>query len=87
MFIRIPFLAEGTILGLLGGGLSLFMLFLLIRLLPIYLGSSLGIFSELISFRYLSFSQCGGVIIGGAVIGFIGSLSSLARFLKPKNIN
>jgi cell division transport system permease protein len=87
MFIRIPFLAEGTILGLIGGVLSLFMLFLLIRLLPIYLGSSLGVFSELISFRYLSFSQCGGVIIGGAVIGFIGSLSSLARFLKPKNIN
>ena len=87
MFIRIPFLAEGTILGLLGGALSLFMLFLLIRLLPIYLGSSLGVFSELISFRYLSFSQCGGVITGGAVIGFIGSLSSLARFLKPKNIN
>ncbi len=87
MFIRIPFLAEGTILGLLGGLLSLFLLFLLIRLLPIYLGSSLGVFSQLISFRYLSFSQCVGVITGGAVIGFIGSLSSLARFLKPKNIN
>jgi len=87
MFIRIPFLVEGIILGLLGGILSLFMLFLLIRLLPIYLGSSLGVFSELISFRYLSFSQCVGVITGGAVVGFIGSLSSLSRFLKPKNIN
>ena len=87
MFIRIPFLVEGTILGLLGGVLSLFMLFLLISLLPIFLGSSLGVFSELISFRYLSFSQYVGVITGGAVIGFIGSLSSLSRFLKPKNIN
>jgi len=87
MFIRIPFLVEGTILGLLGGVLSLFILFLLISLLPIYLGSSLGVFSELISFRYLSFSQYVGVITGGAVIGFIGSLSSLSRFLKPKNIN
>jgi len=87
MFIRIPFLAEGTIMGLLGGVLSLFMLFLLVKLLPIYLGSSLGVFNELISFRYLSFSQCFGVITGGAVVGFIGSLSSLSRFLKPKNIN
>ncbi len=81
-FIRIPFLVEGIILGALGGILSLLLLFIVIRLFPLYLGSSLGILSELISFRYLSFSQSTAIISSGAIIGFFGSMSSLAKFLK-----
>ncbi|MDH4218659.1 MAG: permease-like cell division protein FtsX [Candidatus Aminicenantes bacterium] len=81
-FIRIPFLAEGIILGALGGMLSLLLLFIVIRLFPVYLGSSLGVLNELISFRYLSFSQSTAIISSGAIIGFFGSMSSLAKFLK-----
>jgi len=81
-FIRIPFLTEGIILGALGGLLSLLLLFIVIRLFPLYLGSSLGILNELISFRYLSFSQSTAIISSGAIIGFFGSMSSLAKFLK-----
>lgn len=81
-FIRIPFLLEGMTLGLLGGLISLSLLFLLISLFPIYLGSSLGALDELINFRYLSFSQIILLISGGGAIGFVGSLSSLSRFLK-----
>jgi cell division transport system permease protein len=81
-FIRVPFLTEGILLGALGGMLSLFFLFIVIRLFPVYLGSSLGILSELISFRYLSLSQSIAIILSGAVIGFFGSMSSLAKFLK-----
>lgn len=81
-YIRIPFIAEGVILGIFGGLLSLFLLFLLIKLFPIYLGNSLGFLEELINFRYLSLSQSMILIAGGAVIGFMGSFSSLARFMK-----
>ena len=81
-FIRIPFLTEGTFLGALGGMLSLFLLFIVIKLFPIYLGASLGILNELINFRYLSFSQSLAIIFSGAVIGFFGSMSSIAKFLK-----
>jgi cell division transport system permease protein len=81
-FIRIPFLTEGIILGALGGILSLLLLFVVIKLFPIYLGSSLGILNELINFRNLTFSQSFALIFSGAVIGLFGSLSSIAKFLK-----
>lgn len=81
-FIRIPFLLDGMIMGILGGMLSLFVLFLVIKLFPLYLGSSLGALNELINFRYLSLSQSISLIGAGAVIGFLGSFSSLAQFLK-----
>ncbi|MCK4431112.1 MAG: ABC transporter permease [Candidatus Aminicenantes bacterium] len=81
-FIRIPFLLDGIIMGILGGMLSLFVLFLVIKLFPLYLGSSLGALNELINFRYLSLSQSISLIGAGAVIGFLGSFSSLAQFLK-----
>lgn len=81
-FIRIPFLTEGIILGALGGILSLLLLLVVIKMFPIYLGSSLGILNELINFRYLTFSQSIALIFSGAVIGLFGSLSSIAKFLK-----
>lgn len=81
-FIRVPFLAEGIFLGALGGILSLFLLFIVIKLFPLYLGASLGILNELINFRYLSLSQSFALIFSGAVIGFFGSMSSIAKFLK-----
>ena len=82
MFIRTPFLLEGVVLGLIGGLFSLFLLFLLTKFFPLYLGSSLGVLGELINFRYLSFSQSLYIVGGGALIGLVGSLSSLSRFLK-----
>jgi cell division transport system permease protein len=81
-FIRVPFLLEGITLGVIGGMVSLFLLFLLINSIPIYLGSQLGVLNELINFRYLSLSQSITIIAEGGVIGFLGSITSLTRFLK-----
>ncbi|MFP4081678.1 MAG: cell division protein FtsX [Candidatus Aminicenantes bacterium] len=81
-FIRIPFLAEGTILGIGGGALSLVLLLGLIKIFPLYLGTSLGVLQDLINFRFLTLTQSVLLVGGGAFIGFLGSLSSLARFLK-----
>lgn len=81
-FIRIPFLLEGITLGVIGGIVSLLLLLLLINSIPIYLGSRLGVLNELINFRYLSLPQSITLVAEGGIIGFMGSLSSLARFLK-----
>jgi len=82
MFIRIPFLLEGISLGIIGGFTSILLLALLINSFPLYLGASLGILSDLIAFRFLTFSQSITMIIAGAFIGFLGSMTSLSRFLK-----
>lgn len=81
-FIRVPFLMEGITLGVLGGLCSLALLYGLIQLFPFYLGRSLGALQDFINFRYLSFSQSLSLISGGAIMGFLGSLTSLQRFLK-----
>jgi cell division transport system permease protein len=81
-FIKIPFLLEGIFMGIAGCLFSLFFLFLLIEMFPVYLGSSLGVLNEFINFRYLSLSQSLILIFFGACIGFFGSLTSLSRFLK-----
>jgi len=81
-FVRAPFLLEGSILGMLGGIFSIILLTILIEIFPIYLSTAPGILTELISFRYLSFSQGLSLILAGAATGFFGSFTSLARFLK-----
>ena len=42
LFIRVPFLLEGIILGAMGALVSLVLLFLLVKFFPLYLGASLG---------------------------------------------
>jgi len=81
-FIRVPFLMEGITLGVLGGLLSLALLYSVIQIFPFYLGRSLGALQEIVNFRYLSFAQGLSIVSGGGVMGFLGSLTSLQRFLK-----
>lgn len=81
-FIRVPFLMEGITLGVLGGLLSLALLRILTGIFPFYLGRSLGAFKDIINFRYLSLGQSLTLITGGGIMGFLGSLTSLQRFLK-----
>jgi cell division transport system permease protein len=81
-FIRVPFLMEGITLGMLGGLLSLALLYSVIQIFPFYLGRSLGALQEIVNFRYLSLAQGLSIVSGGGVMGFLGSLTSLQRFLK-----
>lgn len=81
-FIRFPVVLEGISLGVLGSLLGLGFLWLIITLFPLYLGHSLGAFRELFQLRSLNTSQVIILILSGGFIGLIGSLSSLARFLK-----
>ncbi len=81
-FIRFPFVLEGIILGILGSLLAIGILWLILSLFPLYVGQSLGAFREFFQLRALTSSQVLTLILGGGFIGLIGSLSSLARFLK-----
>jgi cell division transport system permease protein len=81
IFIRTPFLLEGIALGVMGSMISLAFLLLAIKLFPIYIGS-LGALQQLLNFRYLSLFQALGLVAAGGVIGCLGSLSSVSKFLK-----
>jgi cell division transport system permease protein len=81
-FIRIPFLLEGIFLGIAGSLLSLVLIFLVVKFFPVYLGTSLGALQELVGFRYPTVSQILSLLAGGGFVGFLGSLSSIARFLR-----
>lgn len=82
LFIRIPFILEGIVLGILGSALSLALLFLVIKAFPLYLGSSLGALQQLLSLRSLTAGQSLWLVAGGAAIGILGSVTSVSRFLK-----
>lgn len=81
-FIRIPFLLEGFALGLMGSLVSLFILFILIKTFPLYIGSSLGAARELFSLRPLNLEQAIWLVAGGVIIGTLGSVTSVSRFLR-----
>jgi len=81
-FIRVPFLIEGVMMGIAGSALSLLIVLVLVKSFPLYLGSSLGALQELVNFRYLRWTQILGLLSGGGLVGFLGSFSSIARFLK-----
>jgi cell division transport system permease protein len=82
LFIRIPFWLEGITLGFLGSLLSLVLLFIVISVFPIYLGASLGALQDLLRFRYPGFTQAVALLLGGAATGFVGSATSVSKFLK-----
>jgi cell division transport system permease protein len=82
LFIRIPFWLEGIALGLVGSLLSLGLLFLVIRIFPLYIGTSLGALQQLLRFRYPDLTQALALLGGGAATGFVGSATSVSKFLK-----
>lgn len=81
VFIRVPFLLEGMALGVMGSLASLALLYVAVRMFPVYVGS-LGALQQVLSFRYLSPAQCLGLLAAGAAIGLLGSASSVSKFLK-----
>lgn len=81
-FIRIPFLVEGFVLGFLGSLISLAILYILVKVFPVYIGSSLGAARELFTLRPLTLEQAIWLVAGGVVTGTLGSVTSVSRFLR-----
>ena len=81
-FIRFPFMVEGLILGTAAGALSYGLLYGLYAVI-------LRLFPGTATFRLISFGQVWwqlllGFIVGGMLVGFIGSCISTARYLKEQ---
>lgn len=82
LFIRVPFWLEGIALGLTGGLISLGLLFILTHVFPLYVGPSLGVLHDLLAFHDPDIGQALWIIGGGAATGFLGSATSVSKFLK-----
>ncbi len=80
MFIRWPFLIEGIVQGFLGGLLAAGMLYLAIERFTHYLSEDLAMFVHMPLWFYAA------VVAGGVVLGLVGSIVSVSRFLG-RNLN
>jgi cell division transport system permease protein len=81
-YIRGPFLVEGMLQGGLGGIVALTLLYAAYELL---LRRALGSFQLLASAEWLRFlppNGWAGIVLGGMIVGFIGSTLSVRRFLS-----
>lgn len=81
-FIKGPFFFEGFIQGLTAGGIAVGLLYFLFKMAKSYIASSAGLFFTYIDFTFLGTPEVILFIIGGTLVGILGSLLSLSRFLK-----
>lgn len=79
MFIRLPFLLEGIWQGLLGGVAAAGILYVIIAHGLKFLSPELAEYVRMEPVFY------GLVIVAGGLLGFIGSLISVMRFIRPGN--
>jgi cell division transport system permease protein len=80
-FIKAPFLLEGLIQGMAGSVLSIILLFGLFEGF-LHNSSSLFVFNPAAAgLHFLPLEYIGGLLLAGALLGFIGSLTSLKRFI------
>ena len=81
-FIKAPFLLEGLIQGTVGSALSVVLLFGLYEGFLHNAGSFLTFNPATSGLSFLPLEYIGGLLLAGAVLGFIGSLTSLKRFIN-----
>ncbi|MDD2365234.1 MAG: permease-like cell division protein FtsX [Desulfuromonadaceae bacterium] len=81
-FIKAPFLLEGLIQGAAGSFLSVLMLFALYEGFLHNAGSFLTFNPASSGLSFLPLEYIGGLLLAGALLGFIGSLTSLKRFIN-----
>jgi cell division transport system permease protein len=83
-FIQFPFYIEGMIQGLLGAGLALFFLFLLQRMILLYIPLSMKDRILKIPILFLPPETLIGIVLGGMLLGFFGSFMASMRFFKVR---
>lgn len=81
-FIRLPFIFEGMIYGVVSSALSMLVLFLSVKFITPYVSSSIQV-SNLVNVYVANFwILLGGQIILGSLLGIIGSLLAMHKYLK-----
>lgn len=78
MFIRLPFLLEGIWQGIIGGGIAGGLLYLLVTYGVKFFSAELAGFVSMDSMFFV------GVAAAGGLLGFIGSVISVIRFIRPR---
>ncbi|MEW6365272.1 MAG: permease-like cell division protein FtsX [Acidobacteriota bacterium] len=81
-FIRAPFLIEGAIQGLFGGALSLGALAVLLQGFLRYVAPLNPLISSFVKIQFLPFNACIAVILGGMIMGLIGSATSVGKVVR-----
>lgn len=81
-FIQIPFLLEGAIQGLLGGLLSLIFLLVIFKLVIARSVASFWLTPADFELLFLNLNQQIVLVLAGAILGILGSLTSLRRFVR-----
>lgn len=86
-FIRIPFLVEGVIIGMISAVLAFGLLWVAYEYVLNWLGGSqsswlLMVLESMVPFGSIAFPMLGGFAGSGAAFGLIGSLFFLRRYLK-----
>ncbi len=81
LFIKAPFLIEGVLQGALGAVLSLLALFACYYAFLENAGSFLGVNPAAAGLCFLPLPHLAAILGGGVLLGFIGSLTSLRRFV------
>ncbi|WP_392486857.1 permease-like cell division protein FtsX [Haloimpatiens sp. FM7315] len=83
-FIRWPFIIEGIMIGILGAVFATVVLFYLYRFvyLKVNEGGVMAMLMQLISPRYVFDVLAWKFILSGVVIGSLGSIASIRKFLK-----
>ena len=80
--IRAPFVVEGMLQGTVGAGLSLLGLWLFYVLLEKYLVGQLALFEPKMRLLFIDPASITMILVIGLLLGALGSLFSLRRFLK-----
>jgi cell division transport system permease protein len=81
-FIQVPFYIEGIVQGLLGSGMAIIFLYALHKAIFLYLPLPMKEWFIRIPILFLPFQTMGGILLGGMVLGFLGSLVASIRFRK-----
>jgi len=78
-FVKIPFYVEGGLQGIIGSSVSQIMLLIFYLLFLSELSQRLRFYGLFVDFHFLTPTTVCSIIIGGGLLGFLGSFFSLAR--------
>lgn len=82
LFIKLPYLYEGALQGLIGGVLALGASLLVFRLLLMDVLARLLMITGIDTIHFLPPAWQAGLVLGGAMIGVLGSLFALRKFAR-----
>ncbi len=82
MYIKIPFIMEGALLGFFGSLMAGLLLYGTLKLFPAYATFMYSLFKDMISFSQMPLMLFLRLILMGTVIGLVSSYISVRQFLK-----